>query len=232
MGLWISKQIMELHGGYLKADSAGIGRGGTFSLEMPVDFDTDDALLIPTTSYSLNAAETSNPGIVVPIYSQSGTINGSFGERVHGVPTCGTAGSSSFSNRCLVPLRILVCDDSAPTRKVLCRLLESKGQTCLNAADGMDAVEHVRRSLDVEAEALDVVLIDDQMPNLDGCSACRVIRDLGYKGIIIGITGNALPEELSNFITSGADRSLAKPVSSELLFDTIRDILESKNVLT
>ena len=223
MGLWISKQIMELHGGCLKADSAGIGRGSTFSLEMPVDIDTDDALLIPTTSNSLNAAETSNPGIIVPICNQSGTINGSFGERVRGVPTRGTAGSSSFSNRCLAPLRILVCDVSAPTRKVLCRLFESKGQTCLNAADGMDDVEHVRCSLDVEAEALDVVLIDDQMPNLDGCSACRVIRYHNWNH-------RKCTEELSNFITRGADRSLAKPVSSELLFDTIRDILESKRV--
>ena len=69
--------------------------------------------------------------------------------------------------------------------------------------------------------SVDVILMDFFMPKMDGLESSRAIRGLGYKGIIIGLTGNALSEDIEAFINHGADRVLIKPVDMTALFTTI-----------
>ena len=59
------------------------------------------------------------------------------------------------------------------------------------------------------------------MPNMDGPTATREIRALGYNGVIIGLTGNAYPEDIESFINAGANRVLTKPVQIAELFSVI-----------
>ena len=57
----------------------------------------------------------------------------------------------------------------------------------------------------------DVILMDYQMPNMDGPTAIRAIRSLGYKGVIIGVTGNVMALDQQEMIAAGADDVLSKP---------------------
>ena len=57
-----------------------------------------------------------------------------------------------------------------------------------------------------------VITMDFQMPNMDGPTATRIIREMGYRGPIIGVTGNALRTDTELFMASGANKVLTKPV--------------------
>ena len=113
---------------------------------------------------------------------------------------------------------ILVVDDSSLNRKMLCRVLRTSGHRCDEADDGLSAIEKVKLKMadgsmdgNGERRCYDVILMDFVMPNMDGPTATKVIRDLGYSGLIFGVTGNALDSDMSYFLSHGADRVLAKP---------------------
>jgi Histidine kinase-, DNA gyrase B-, and HSP90-like ATPase/Response regulator receiver domain len=90
----------------------------------------------------------------------------------------------------ILPMSILVVDDACMNRKLLCRLLKLHGHTCTEAQDGQEAVDVVKK-----AKRYDTILMDYEMPIMNGPAATRAIRALGCDSFIIGITGNVLPEE-------------------------------------
>ena len=59
---------------------------------------------------------------------------------------------------------------------------------------------------------VDGVVMDNSMPFLDGTKATRLIRKLGYRGMIVGVTGNALENDTSDFIANGVDEVFIKPL--------------------
>jgi len=59
----------------------------------------------------------------------------------------------------------------------------------------------------------DVILMDSVMPNMDGPTAANHIRALGYAGIMVAVTGNTLPEDVSHFKSQGVDEVLFKPLN-------------------
>lgn len=71
---------------------------------------------------------------------------------------------------------------------------------------------------DVRHVPIDTVLMDYEMPVLNGPDACKVIRSIGYKGIIFGVTGNVLLEDVEFFKDHGANEVLSKPIR----FDRIK----------
>jgi CheY-like chemotaxis protein len=82
------------------------------------------------------------------------------------------------------------------------------------AEDGLDAVNQVRLSMNQNLP-FDAILMDYMMPNMNGGEAAKEMRKLGYKGLIIGITGNALPEDRLKYKNEGADEVLLKPLVLE-----------------
>ena len=56
-----------------------------------------------------------------------------------------------------------------------------------------------------------------RMPNMDGPSATEAIRCLGYRGQIVGVTGNAMQHDIDHYLSKGADRVLTKPVDIKAL---------------
>ena len=62
------------------------------------------------------------------------------------------------------------------------------------------------------------------MPVMNGPTASKHIRDLGYKGLIIGLTGHALSEDVKDYLDSGADKVIVKPLRKEVLFGLIAEI--------
>ena len=83
----------------------------------------------------------------------------------------------------------------------------------------------VREAMGQSGNVPDIILMDFIMPHMDGPTATREIRSLGYKGLIIGVTGNALPADTESFLTHGANRVLVKPLRVEILDKTISELL-------
>jgi signal transduction histidine kinase len=94
----------------------------------------------------------------------------------------------------ILPMSILVVDDACMNRKLLCRLLKLHGHTCTEAQDGQEAVDVVKNAKK-GGKRYDTILMDYEMPIMNGPAATRAIRALGCDSFIIGITGNVLPEE-------------------------------------
>ena len=112
-------------------------------------------------------------------------------------------------------LSILVVDDSALNRDLVERLLILEGARVTLAADGQQAVQ----LLQTPRPAYDAVLMDVQMPVMDGGTATRVIRDrLGLRDLpIIALTAGVLAEERQAIREAGVDAVLAKPLDLEQL---------------
>lgn len=115
-------------------------------------------------------------------------------------------------------LRILVVDDADTNRKLLSRLLENRGHQCDQAANGKAAVELVRKSME-EGYYYDTILLDYEMPEMNGPQACKELRRLGCDSFVVGISGNVLPEDVSHFKSCGANAVLPKPFQFSLLED-------------
>jgi CheY-like chemotaxis protein len=70
--------------------------------------------------------------------------------------------------------------------------------------------------------AFDVILMDDNMPNLSGPEATAAIRAAGYGGLIFGVTGNSFTDQMENFKSKGADLVFTKPLNMTELYEAIK----------
>ena len=132
-------------------------------------------------------------------------------------PAPATQGRLPRSQR---PLRILLAEDNPVNQKVALRLLERMGHRVDAAWDGQQAVAAV------EQTEYDLVLMDCQMPNMDGYAATRAIRRLerGRQLPIVAMTANAMPDDRQRCLEAGMDGFLAKPVSTRHLFDLLEGL--------
>ena len=124
--------------------------------------------------------------------------------------------------------KVLIVDDVAMNRKMLRRVLESRFDIVEEAGDGQEAVDMVRAAQIHGGDALyDVITMDYQMPVMDGVTATRILRDLGYDGAIVAVTGNAFPADVQRFILSGANEVFIKPLDLKK-FDTFLTVFHSR----
>jgi len=112
-------------------------------------------------------------------------------------------------------LSILVVDDTNDNRLLLRRLLEQRGAKVDSANDGFQAVEMAL------ANSYDVILMDLQMPGLDGYGATAQLRSRGYVRPVIAVTAHAMGDELDRCLKVGFDHYLKKPVQHPQLAQTI-----------
>ena len=89
------------------------------------------------------------------------------------------------------------------------------GHTCEEAEDGFQAVQKViEKSNSANGRSnYDAILMDFIMPNMDGPTATREIRALGYTAPIFGVTGNGLTTDIAHFMMCGVDEVLLKPLN-------------------
>ena len=116
-------------------------------------------------------------------------------------------------------LRVLVAEDNVVNQKVALRMLEKLGCRADVAANGLEAVAAVERV------PYDLVLMDCQMPELDGYAATRSIRAKeknGHRMVIVAMTANAMEGDRDRCLTVGMDDYLPKPVSSKNLEKILR----------
>jgi len=105
---------------------------------------------------------------------------------------------------------ILIVEDSAMARKMLNKTLKADGHTTEEAEDGTIGVDKVRQKVAAGGK-YDAILMDFVMPNMDGPTATKAIRTLGYKGPIIACTGNTLDIDVQRFKEAGCYHIIGKP---------------------
>ncbi len=117
-----------------------------------------------------------------------------------------------------VPMRILVVDDVATNRTLLGALLRKEGHEVAFATDGREAVVAVSR------EPFDLVLMDVQMPVMDGCDAAAAIRcldDPAAQVPIIAVTANTITSDHERCVAAGMNGHLPKPIRRTALLDMV-----------
>jgi CheY-like chemotaxis protein len=126
---------------------------------------------------------------------------------------------------------ILIVDDSALNRKMMKRYFTVCGHTCYEATDGKHAVSVVKERLSTRygKRTFDAVLMDFVMPVMDGPTACKAIRSIGYKGLIFGVTGNYRERDVEFFVSSGADVVLSKPFDTDKFQQCMRTMFVPDN---
>lgn len=119
---------------------------------------------------------------------------------------------------------ILVVDDEPLSRRSLCRLLERDGYRTLSAADGREALEVFR----AEAERIDLVLLDLDMPELDGEAAYREMARSRPETPVLILTGYIEDQRRAALLAAGVRRVLLKPIAVEALRSAIVSTLGAR----
>jgi CheY-like chemotaxis protein len=118
-------------------------------------------------------------------------------------------------------MRILVAEDNAVNQRLIRRLLEKKGHKVEIASDGKTAVETFLKKAGNPREKFQLVLMDIQMPNMDGVEATREIRKIDRKIPIVALTAHAMKGDKGRFLSQGMDDYISKPIEKSLLFEVI-----------
>jgi len=120
------------------------------------------------------------------------------------------------------PVRILLAEDNDVNRMLISKILAQSGHRVTEAVDGLEALEAVRRG------TYDLVLMDMQMPVMDGLEATRAIRALpppGNATPVVALTADALAEHRERYLGAGVDEVLTKPVDWRQLDRTMLRML-------
>jgi signal transduction histidine kinase/DNA-binding response OmpR family regulator len=125
----------------------------------------------------------------------------------------------SAQGRRLVGLRLLAAEDVEVNRYVLRELLEAEGAAVVFAENGREAVDRLAQD---GPAAFDAVLMDVQMPVMDGIEAMQQVRALAPTLPVIGLTAHAMPEERARCLAAGMVEHVAKPIDLEALVAAVR----------
>eukprot|EP00249_Psilotum_nudum_P012875 c24019_g1_i1 orf=61-2463(+) len=190
LGLSFAKKIVEMTGGNIAVFSE-VGKGSVFLFTMPF-------LLVE------DCKDGNRNTFQYPFDTLSGPV-GSFSRNLtSGLPSgCRSTGRKP---------KILIVEDNQVNRRILRKLLTSLNIDSDDAEDGKQAVDLCRNG-----GVYDMILIDKEMPIMDGHEATRELRAMGIKAPIVGLTGNALDSDRNQFLAAGVDDFFTKPVSRHQL---------------
>jgi signal transduction histidine kinase/CheY-like chemotaxis protein/streptogramin lyase/HPt (histidine-containing phosphotransfer) domain-containing protein len=118
---------------------------------------------------------------------------------------------------------ILLAEDHEANRRLITRLLTKLGLTVYAANDGYEAIEMYK------AHDPEIVLMDIQMPKMDGLAAYKTLRELGYQKPIIALTANAMKNDVEKYLSLGFDGYIQKPINREILISTIATVFNAKS---
>jgi signal transduction histidine kinase/ActR/RegA family two-component response regulator len=192
LGLAISKRLARMLGGDLTASSQP-GQGSTFSLRISTG-SLKGVKMLPAPSVT------------------------DFLENEAAAPKPATA---ETTNGALANARVLIAEDGPDSQRLIAFILRTAGATVTLAENGQLAVE---RAVEAESRgaAFDVILMDMQMPVLDGYDATRRLRQLGHTEPIVALTAHAMEGIRERCLEAGCDDFAAKPIDRATLIATVR----------
>ena len=139
-----------------------------------------------------------------------------------------SAGDSAVQDQPAPSLRILLAEDNLINRKIAIRMLESQGHRVTTAENGRECVERFREG------GYDAILMDVQMPEMDGFEATQAIRELeaatGGRIPVIAMTAHAMKGDRERCLAAGMDGYVSKPVAAEDLRKALQEAMEPRGV--
>jgi CheY-like chemotaxis protein len=115
------------------------------------------------------------------------------------------------------PLDILVAEDNTVNQTVITMIMKKLGYTIDMVPDGLQAIEAIKR------KPYHVILMDIQMPEMDGIEATRIIRnELSVQPVIVALTANAMLEDREICLQAGMDDYISKPIQIEKLTEVLK----------
>lgn len=121
-----------------------------------------------------------------------------------------------MENEYLRTKTILIVEDDVSSRLYLNKILEKTGASLLSACDGKEAIDIAKSN-----PSIDIILMDIQLPFIDGYSAAALIRKFRKEVIIIAQTAYSLMGEKERIITSGFDDYITKPIFPQQLIEKL-----------
>lgn len=121
---------------------------------------------------------------------------------------------------------VLLVEDNDLNAEIAQTLLEDKGLKVMRAKDGLEAITIVKENA---VDCFDCILMDIQMPRMNGFEACKVIRSLPNNRSqlpIIALTANAFEEDRKDCLDAGMSEHVAKPIEIQSLLQTIESVLK------
>jgi CheY-like chemotaxis protein len=230
LGLYIAKGIVNHHEGNIHVSSKGLGHGTTFTITLPLYEQQEQQQLLQVAEKLdgdisvVHKDQHSDRMITTETTSMFDLTSVSVDEELGAIPTTTAYPSASpqQGRQQQRSLNILIVDDSITNRKLLSRVLTNHGHNCDQASNGLEAYEMTSSC------KYDCILMDYEMPVMDGPTAVSKIRHTFQEAVlIVGITGNMLPEDVQHFTSCGADCVLSKPVR----FDDLYSFWTSMNLI-
>lgn len=125
-------------------------------------------------------------------------------------------------------LQILLAEDGIDNQRLIAHLLKSKAKALVTIVEnGELAVEAAMRAANGESP-FDVILMDMQMPTMDGYEATRRLRRLGYEGSIVAITAHAMSDDRQKCLDAGCTEFITKPINIRTLLSVLADQTSTK----
>ncbi len=200
LGLRISKRLAEILGGTITATNSD-GGGCIF-----------------TASVAVGSLAPDDSGAVLPSFHS--TLRLDANHEKHIVPTA----PSAYANA-LAGYRILLVEDGPDNQRLISFHLRKAGATVEILENGRMAVERITQEGTIDGEMtnvrdFDVILMDMQMPVMDGYEATRILRQKGCRIPILAVTAHAMELDEAKCLEAGCDFRLTKPIDKNLLIDT------------
>jgi signal transduction histidine kinase/CheY-like chemotaxis protein len=225
LGLAISKNLVELMGGTIGVDTRP-GTGSTFWFTLPLNLDTSTAAADPglpaieATAAGPAAGPAVGQGVGHGVGLVAEPAAGAVAEAVAGLTAGLTPGPIAGPTAALGARRrssrVLLVEDNFVNQRVALYVLAKLGAEVDVAQHGREAIEMLGKS------RYDIVLMDCQMPEMDGFEAARIIRDrtsavLDHDVPVIAMTAAAFPEDRARALASGMSDFMTKPVDRAIL---------------
>lgn len=134
-------------------------------------------------------------------------------------PVCGADYPDTQPDAPLV-VRVLLVDDCLDTQRLFAHILSKAGADVTTASNGREAIRTAIRAM-VDQRPFGCILLDMQMPDIDGYQVARMLRESGYTAPIIALTANSLPGERERCLTAGCDEFATKPLNRQKLLELV-----------
>ncbi|HEY0714272.1 MAG TPA: response regulator, partial [Polyangia bacterium] len=188
LGLAICRRLSELMGGSIRVEST-LGRGSRFEVRLPFEAVAASALPTPTVLERVSAAEAE-----ASLQPMSG-----------GVPSAPATARPAAAPRAE---RVLIVEDNGLNLKIALHMCRKLGFDPDVASSGTEALEKTAQG------AYDILLLDCQMPDVDGYTVTRQLRArTGAQPVIVALTAAALPGDRERCLAAGMNDYLAKPMT-------------------